>query len=207
MPIKILGVVGSKRRRGNTSILVETLLEAAETQGAHTEQIFLDDYDFADCNGCEGCQKDFQCVVDDGMQAIYPKILEADGLVIGSPTYFYNITALMKAFLDRLYCYEIFDPEDRSVWIPFNETGKIKYAVALAVCEQATEEDMGFTAQALSKPLEALGYRITDTVKSLNAFRKGEIAKDEKELAKAKKAGIRLVKTLKLREDVIERFK
>jgi len=129
MLIKILGVVGSKRRQGNTSILVQTLLNEAEKRGAHTEQIFLADYDYADCNGCEGCRENFQCVVDDGMQAIYPKILEAGG------------------------------------------------------------------------------YRITDAVKSLNAFHKGEFLNDVRELEKARKAGTRLVKTLTLRDDVIEKLK
>jgi len=205
--IKILGIVGSKRKNGNTSILVQAALEEAQAEGAKTELLFLSDYDFTDCTGCEGCAKDYHCVVDDGMQQIYPKILKADGIVLGSPTYFYNLTALMKAFIDRLYCYEIFDQEDRSVWMPLNEALGMKYALVIAVCEQQTAEDMGFTAQAMSKPLEALGYRITDSLEILHAFDKGDVLNQPQELQKSKKAGKRLAKTLNLSERVKARLK
>ena len=205
--IKILGITGSKRKNGNTSILVQKALEEARQEGAQTEQLFLSDYQYADCNGCEGCAKHFHCIVDDDMQKIYPKLLEADALVLGSPTYFYNLTALMKAFIDRLYCYEIFDKEDRSVWMPLNEALGIKYALVIAICEQQSVEDLGFTDQAMAKPLEALGYRVTDTLKILHAFDKGDVLNQSETLTMVKEAGKRLVKTVQLREAVMEKIK
>lgn len=62
---------------------------------------------------------------------------------------------------------EIFDEEDRSVWLSVNEVLGGKYAVVIAVCEQQNKEDMGFTAEAMSKLLSALGYRVVETVKVL----------------------------------------
>ncbi len=53
-----------------------------------------------------------------------------------------------------------FAKDDRSVWMSINEAMGGKYAVAIAVCEQHDEKDMGFTAEAMTKPLEALGYRV-----------------------------------------------
>ncbi|MFP4461137.1 MAG: flavodoxin family protein [Thermotogota bacterium] len=203
--IKILGIVGSKRKNGNTSIVVQKALDETQHEGAQTELLYLSDYQYSDCNGCEGCAKDFRCVIEDGMQQIYPKILEADGIVVGSPTYFYNLTALMKAFIDRLYCYEIFDNEDRSVWMPLNEALGMKYALVIAICEQQSPEDLGFTDQAMSKPLAALGYRVTDTLKILHAFEKGDVSSQPETLTKVQEAGKRLAKTVKLREQLLSR--
>jgi len=65
---------------------------------------------------------------------------------------------------------------------------------------------MGYTAEAMIKPLEALGYRVIDTVKALGLFKKGEALNDEKALAQAAKAGKKLVKTLKLRKRIREKI-
>ncbi|SFQ98525.1 flavodoxin family protein [Desulfoscipio geothermicus] len=200
--MKILGIVGSKRKKGNTSILVQEALKAAKREGMETELIFLGDYVIKDCIGCEGCKDTYKCVLNDDMQKIYPLLLEADGIILGSPTYWYNVTADMKAFIDRCYSLEVFAEDDRSCWVGINEALGGKYAVAIAVCEQHDEKYMGFTAEAMTKPLVDLGYRVVDTVKAIKLFKAGEALEDEKILEKSRIAGERLVKTLKLRKDI-----
>lgn len=205
--MKVLGIVGSKRKKGNTSTLVEETLKALKKEGIETELIFLGDYDIKDCYGCEGCKDTFKCIIKDDMQKLYPLILESDAVVLGSPTYFYNISSDMKAFLDRCYNFEVFAEDDRSVWMSVNEAMGGKYAVAIAICEQHDEKDMGFTAEAMTKPLEALGYRIIDTVKILELFKMGEALKNNKALEQAKRAGEKLAKTLKLRREIEAKLK
>lgn len=205
--MEILGIVGSYRKSGNTDILVKNVLEGAQNQGVDTKYIFLPDYDIKDCVGCEGCKANYKCVVKDDMQKIYPLIERADAIVIGSPTYFYNVTGIIKNFLNRLYCYEIFDENDRSVWMGLNEAIGIKYAVTVAVCEQEKEEDMGYTSLTLSKTLEAVGYRVVDNIKALHVYTKGDILKYEDELKRAMLAGEKLAKTLKLSQKVNTMFK
>jgi multimeric flavodoxin WrbA len=200
--MEILGIVGSYRKAGNTDILVKKVLEGAENCGIDTNYIFLPDFNIKDCIGCEGCKTNYKCVVKDDMQKIYPLIEKADALVIGSPTYFYNVTGITKNLLNRLYCYEIFDENDRSVWMGLNEVMGIKYAVTVAVCEQEREEDMGYTSLTLSKTLEAVGYRVVDNIKALHAYSKGDILKYEDEINHAMLAGKKLAKTLILRENV-----
>lgn len=200
--MKILGVIGSKRKKGNTSCLVQEAIRAVQNEGAETEIIFLGDYSIKDCTGCEGCKDTFKCVINDDMQKIYPLLLAADGIILGSPTYFYNISADMKAFIDRCYSFEVFAEDDRSCWLSISEVLGGKYAVVIAVCEQHEEIDMGFTPEAMSKPLEALGYRVVDTVRALGLFKVGETSQDNKALEQSRKAGKRLVKTIKLRKDV-----
>ena len=205
--MKVLGIVGSKRKKGNTSVLVQRALEAAQKEGMETEIVFLGDYDIKGCTGCEGCQKTYKCIINDDMQKIYPLLLESEAVILGSPTYFYNVTSDIKAFIDRCYCLEAFAEDDRSVWIGLNEALGGKYAAVIAVCEQHSEADMGYTAEVMEKSLQALGYRVVESVKVLRLFGKGEAVEDQESLEKSKKAGMKLARTLMLREKVLERMK
>ncbi|ACB85138.1 flavodoxin family protein [Natranaerobius thermophilus] len=204
--MKILGVVGSKRKNGNTSILVQEALKPFESEDIETELIYIDNYNFRGCNGCEGCQDTYKCVIDDDMQKIYPKITASDAIILGSPAYFYNVSGDMKTFIDRLYCFEAFSKDDRSVWMSINEVLGVKYAAVVAVCEQKKVEDMGYTAEVLEKSLEALSYRVVSSVKAINLFSTGEASKDEKALKEAKVAGEKLLKTLELRQKIAKQL-
>ncbi|HZJ84848.1 MAG TPA: flavodoxin family protein [Syntrophomonadaceae bacterium] len=200
--MKVLGVVGSSRKRGNTSYLMQEALKPLEKEGIETELVFLGDYDIKDCNGCEGCKETYECIVKDDMQKLYPLILESEAIILGSPAYFYNVTAYMKAFIDRCYCFEIFDEQDRSVWMGLNEAWGVKYASVIAVCEQDNEADMGFTAEAMTRSLEALGYRVISIVKALHLYRAGEALHSKKAMDEARWAGEKLLRTLQLKEKV-----
>lgn len=200
--MKIVGIIGSQRKNGNTAVLVQETLKPFKEQGVETEMIYLGDYKFVDCNGCEGCKETNICVKKDGMQKLYPVIKEADAIVIGSPSYFYNVTAIMKAFIDRMYCLFTFDENDRSVWVSTNETSKRKYACVIAVCEQKNEADMGYTAEAMVKSLEALSYRVVSTVKGFHLFEAGEVLENKNILNEAIAAGEKLLKTLNLRDKI-----
>ncbi|MCJ7690897.1 MAG: flavodoxin family protein [Clostridiaceae bacterium] len=198
--MKVLGIVGSRRKNGNTSYLMQQALNAIESKEVETELIFLGDYNIRGCNGCEGCKDTYKCVIKDDMQKIYPLIMSADAIVLGSPTYFYNITSDMKAFIERLYCFQVFADDDRSVWSSVNEALGGKYAVVISICEQNDEKDMGFTAEAMSMPLEGLGYRVIETVKVLKLFKKGDVLQSKVALEQVQKAGRKLEKTIRLRE-------
>jgi len=205
--MKILGVVGSKRKNGNTSLLMKEALDAANNEGLETEIIYLGDYNISGCTGCEGCKKSFACVIKDGMQELYPKIIRADGLIIGSPTYFYNITAEMKAFIERMYCFEVFDDTDRSVWMSINEAFGGKLAATIAICEQHDEKDMGVTSEVMDLSLASLGYRIVDSVKILKLYELGAATSSENAIKKSRQAGSKLARTLLLKENIRKRYK
>lgn len=197
--MKILGIVGSKRKNGNTAYLVEKALDEIKDKEVETHLVFLGDYNISGCTGCEACKDTYKCIIKDDMQKLYPLIIEADAIVMGSPTYFYNVTSDIKTFIERFYCFQVFDDDDRSVWSSTNEALGGKYAVVIAICEQNDEKDMGFTAQAMSEPLQALGYRVVETVKILNLYEKGEALENQLALTQVKCAGKKLKKTLELR--------
>lgn len=205
--MKVLGVVGSSRKNGNTAYLVQQALYSIESKEIETDLIFLGDYNFRGCIGCEGCKDTCKCVIMDDMQKLYPLIRDSDAIVLGSPTYFYNITADMKAFIERFYCFQVFAEDDRSVWSSVNEALGQKYAVVISICEQNDEKDMGFTAEAMSKPLEGLGYRVVETVKILKLFKRQDALQNQNALNQVKRAAEKLKKTFILREETKEKLK
>ena len=183
-------------------MLVSRVLSGAKEHGLETEIIYLSDYSFSDCIGCEGCKATFRCVLKDDMQTIYEKIEESDAIVLGSPTYFYNVTGITKTFLDRLYPYVVLNNEDRSVWLSLNEVHGMKYAVTVAVCEQNNAEDMGYTSIVMDKTLQSVGYRVVESVKALHLFARGDVKNNEEYLRASFNAGIKLARTLLLSRTV-----
>ena len=172
--MKIIAVNGSGRSQGNSAKVIQICKDQFGSD-VEVDVVELAKMKFDGCRGCEGCAKTFQCVLKDDMSSVYPLLDEADGLVLVSPTYFYNITSKMKAFIERLYPYEVFDPDDRHVWMARTEAFGFKYALVIGICEQADVKDMGFTIEAMSLPLQALGYRVVEEVKVLHAFKKDDI--------------------------------
>jgi len=100
--VKVLGLSGSPRRGGNTDILLEEMLKGAEEQGAQTQKIIISQLTFTPCTGCHGCDEDGVCVLKDDMEGIYPKLMEADWIILASPIFFYGVTAWTKALIDRV---------------------------------------------------------------------------------------------------------
>lgn len=194
--VKIVGFSGSPRAGGNTDILLKHFLKGANEAGAQTEKVFLRQYVIQSCNGCEKCRKDKTCTqLYDGMQLLYPKIEGAKGMVLGSPTYNYNVTALVKAFIDRLYPYYNFTDDRPRRWSS-HLAGQGRKAVVFAVCEQENPEDMGFTIEAMSKPLEALGYEIIKQFRATGYFDRGVVSRHEALLQAAFHEGFELAKNL-----------
>jgi multimeric flavodoxin WrbA len=101
--MKILAIVGSPRLKGNTSYLVDQALEAAALHGIETEKIILSQYKVNPCQGHDNCSSFSTCKQKDDVPWILDKFCSADGILLGSPVYYYNMTAQMKAFVDRNY--------------------------------------------------------------------------------------------------------
>lgn len=100
--MRVVGISGSPRRGGNTDTIVWEALSAAEKAGVEVELISLADYQLQPCNGCQTCFDTGSCVIEDDVEKLYQKIVNADGLILGSPSYFQGITAQMKIFIDRI---------------------------------------------------------------------------------------------------------
>ena len=130
------------------------------------------------------------------MHLLYPKIEAADGIILGSPTYNYNITPEMKAFIDRLYPYYRFSDERPGPYSSFFQ-GLGRKALVFSVAEQAKDSERGFAIEAMQRPLEALGFAVEETFPAEGYFVKNAVAGDSAVQEKAREAGRRFARGLK----------
>lgn len=99
--MNILIFNGSPRKQGNTDLILEQIEEGIHRCGHQAEHINLAHLDIHPCTGCGHCETEGQCIFNDDMTPLYSKIDTANRIVIGSPIYFYGVTAQAKAFIDR----------------------------------------------------------------------------------------------------------
>lgn len=100
--MKILAINGSHRAGKDIAGLLNIALEEAAKLGAETELVELSQLDIKYCVGCNKCLFNTECSIqDDDMPALCEKMLEADGIIFGSPNYFSNVSGRMKTFIDR----------------------------------------------------------------------------------------------------------
>jgi flavone/flavonol reductase len=113
--MKVLALNGSYRKNGNTEILLKQALMGAESEGAQVEILRLTDYKIGPCRGCGLClfRENVCQVKDDDVSFIFSRVNQCDGLILGSPCYFLELTAVIKQLIDRC-------------WILGHQIGKIK---------------------------------------------------------------------------------
>ncbi|MFH1485812.1 MAG: flavodoxin family protein [Chloroflexota bacterium] len=101
--MRVLGIVCSPRKGGNTEILTKEALAAIRETGGDTELLLVSDMNIAPCDGCGACSEKGICRIKDDMQKIYQELDLADAVILGTPVYFANVTAQAKAVMDRTY--------------------------------------------------------------------------------------------------------
>jgi len=195
-PSRVLGVAGSPRRGGNSDHLLDAILGGAASIVTETETVHLRDYRFGSCTGCEQCRRDGACTgLRDGMTLLYPSILASLGLVLVSPTHNYNVTALMKSFIDRCYCFYDFEDTRPRSWSS-RLAGQGRKAVIAAIAEQPGRENMGVALEAMRLPLAALGFEVIDEIAVFGLFDRGLVRHHPDLLERAREAGRKLAVSL-----------
>lgn len=102
--MKVIALNGSPRLIGNTSNILNDMLDELEKEGIETEQIQLYSMEFTECNDCRSCEirGDGRCILeDDPLNDLVEKIREADGLIMASPCYYGSSSAKMRTFMER----------------------------------------------------------------------------------------------------------
>jgi multimeric flavodoxin WrbA len=104
--MKVIGINASPRKKANTQTLVERILEGAAEGGAETRLVNLRELQINGCLGCEGCKKHLgKCVQKDDLTVLLQELTTYDAIVLGTPVYWYHVTAQLKMLVDRLYCF------------------------------------------------------------------------------------------------------
>ena len=105
--MKILALLGSPRRNGNTSLLLDQYLKGitAANKDVKITRIFLQEKKIQNCSACEACRKTTigKCTIKDDMQELYPLFWKADMVIYATPVYWWGVSAQLKAFMDRCY--------------------------------------------------------------------------------------------------------
>jgi multimeric flavodoxin WrbA len=188
--MNVLGIFGSPRRGGNTELLLEEALRGAEKEGAKVERLFLSNFTITPCQECHGCDATGKCVILDDMQKIYPRLLEADVIILASPIFFYGVTAWTKALIDRSQAlwarkYLLKDPS-------LGETGKKRKGFFISV--GATKGPRVFEGAILTVKyfFDVLNAEYAGELVFRGIEAKGDILKHPDALQQALEAGRRL---------------
>ena len=104
--MKIIGINASPRKKANTQTLVDAVLDGAAGRGAETRMVNLRELNINGCLGCEGCKKHLgKCVQKDDLTPLMQEMATYDAIVMGTPDYWYQVTAQFKMLVDRLYSF------------------------------------------------------------------------------------------------------
>jgi multimeric flavodoxin WrbA len=102
MTTRVLAINGSPRKKGNTQLMLDAAVETIRSAGIEVEQISLAELDVRPCDGCERCnKKPWDCPIKDDATKVLRKMVDSDGVLMGSPVYCGGVTAQMKALMDR----------------------------------------------------------------------------------------------------------
>lgn len=177
--MEILGVVGSPRKGGNTDILMDAVLAGAQQNGHVTEKVYLGDLVIGPCVDCRACKKEpFECVLNDGMLGLYPRLEAADVIVFGTPIYWFGPTGPMKTLVDRFR--------------PFYVNRHLKGTKALLVIPAGDgPKEADLTVDMFRRSFESLGMELISHVLG-TAYDAGDILNDAKAMAKAAALGAAL---------------
>ncbi len=182
--MRLVALLGSPRKGGNTDILAERVIAGASEAGVETSSIALRTLKITPCTGCEQCwSKGRACIFDDDMARVYQAIAESDVLLFATPVYWYGPTTIMKTMIDRLV------PLNRPQGRPMIE-GKSAILVA------AYEEDGPAAAEPLIRMFEMsfdyLKVRLLDRIMVDGVGPKGAVLDKPEALARAYEVGRRL---------------
>ena len=183
---QVLVILGSPRKKGNSSVLATKIARGAKSAGAEVETVFLHGLKISPCRGCDTCKKPDSrgCAIKDDMQEIYRKLIKADAWVIASPVYWFTMSAQTKIFMDRCYALTAYAES------PF--AGK---RIAIAMSYGDTDPFGSGCVNALRTFQDAYRYTGSKIVGMVygSATEAGEIAHNKALMREAEELGKRLV--------------
>jgi len=183
--MKVLAISGSPRPQGNTAFLLDEVLSELEKAGIETGRIDIAQANIKPCLGHDNCAEYKKCLQHDDMDAIFKDMAEADGLIVATPVYYYNVTAQLKAFIDRHYFLYKHD-----ISLEFKAVG-----VVILAEEQGLDDTLNTLVQYLDSSFKVKAHELV--VLTGYAAREGD-AKDNAELISlARDMGQTLAATLK----------
>lgn len=203
----VLGILGSPRPRSSTGVLLERVLAGAAAAGAETELIALRKLKYTSCRHCGGCDKTGQCVVQDDMQMVYPKLREAHHVVLASPIQFSGVSGEMKAMIDRAQCcwvatYRLKEPVARPAAamavggadLAMSDIAAERRGVFLASCGGRDTRVFDWATHTVKAFFNSVGFRYWGEFFEANTDGAPPVSERTERLAEAEELGRRMLK-------------
>jgi len=184
MTKNILILKGSPRENGNSSTLADQVQAGARGAGGEVESVYLHGLEINPCDGCYFCAGTGICAVEDDMQILYPKLRQADAIVLASPIYWFTYSAQLKLCIDRWLALETKDG---------NELRGKQIGIVLSYGDRDIYSSGGINAiHTFQSMFRYIGAEIIGTVHG-SASEAGEIKNQSNLMEEAYKLGIKLV--------------
>lgn len=186
----VLGLSGSPVIGSSTELLVREVLKGAESKGAETDYIYLNELDIMPCQACGQSPEEEYCFFHDGMDVIYEKFDRCDAIVVGSPVYFDSVSAQTKLFIDRCNCFRRLNPDGPEKFVERIEK-KRKGAIVLVGGERENYEHArrvigGFYVWANITSVGMITH-------AYDGFEKGTVTENPETLRQAFENGLKLI--------------
>jgi len=182
--LNILALVGSPRLGGNTAFLVDQALEEAAKLGVQTEKVTLSQCSVAPCLGHDDCGSFESCTQKDDTSWILDRFCEADGVILATPVYYFNVAAQLKAFMDRNYFLYMHDRKSQ--------------ARSVGIIVMAQSEGIEDTVHTLKRYINEVFKVPEDRVLELHgyAFKLDEAKNNPQLVQQAREFGKKMVESL-----------
>jgi len=185
-PYHVIGISCSPHSGGNTDIMMLRALDAAAEKGLAVELVRAFDQDISPCDACWTCKESGACHIADDMRQIYPKLLKADGIIIGSPVHMgHNVSGTAQVFLDRTFPF----------WHQKRLKDKVAGGVTVSNRRGAISAIRAIQDVFIDQQMIIAGYATG------YAFAPGDIRKDIRALEESENLGRRLFELMQLIEN------
>lgn len=185
--MKVIGIVGSPRKNGNTNIVVQQILGGAAEAGAETRTFLLNEMNYRGCQACDYCKSHEKCKLEDDLTELFEEMAGAEGMVFGAPIYFAQFSGQMRLFLDR--CYSLIN-SDFSARLP---AGKKAVIVGAQGMPDPTAYK-GVFGEFEGQISQFAGMDVKDTLVVAGYHAPGEVKDNAELMLKAKNTGLNLFK-------------
>lgn len=184
--MKVLGISGSSNQDGNNEKAIDKILEFIEKRGFETEQVFLSESNIKCCSDCNQCRENIECSIDDDMEKVREKLIDADAIVVSSPVYFGSVSAQLKSLIDRTR------PLRRNGFLLKNKIGA---AIAIGDSRNGGQE---FTIQQIHNWMHIHGMVVVGDNSHFGAILQTEIGDDKTGLKTLEDTANKVCDTLEL---------
>ncbi|MDD5529290.1 MAG: flavodoxin family protein [bacterium] len=193
--MKILGIIGSPHKNGNTAILASKIMQGIKSKNSVLEKIFLDDLNLIPCKACFKCAKNGKCVLKDNFNSVVNKIRQADIIILSSPVYCETVTAQTKILIDRIDSSQVIVTKlkgktilkRRTEWNTYTKKGIIVCTGDLSPMKEIKQ-----TSSVMKRAFGDLNIKLTDEILARGLTKSGDVLKNSILLEKAIKVGTKL---------------